>query len=229
MKSFFAALSFLTRLPVPHCWCGGERELGRSLAFFPIVGLLIGAFVAALGELLGLVFPPLVASAILVIALLAVSGGLHLDGLADTADAFFSSRSRERMLEIMRDSRSGPMGVMAVVCVLLIKFSALASAPAAQRWAVLLLMPLAGRAALVVSLQLLPYARAQGGLASIFHAQRSRGLAAWAVTLLAGAGWCALGRAGLVAACATVVVIFLFAACTRRKIGGLTGDTLGAV
>jgi hypothetical protein len=117
VTSFFAALRFLTVLPVPGCWCGGEEALKRSVPFFAVVGLCIGGLAAGMDAAFIRILPPLPVAVLVVIFLMAASGGLHVDGLADTADGFFSSRSRERMLEIMQDSRTGPMGTAAVACV----------------------------------------------------------------------------------------------------------------
>src|SRR5512137_125405 len=122
MKSFLAAIQFLTVIPFPKDYMPREEDLGRSVPFYPIVGLLIGIMAATLGYLMEAVLPPLPAYATILIFLLAISGGLHMDGLADTADGFFSARPRDRILEIMRDSRIGVMGVIAVVCIVLLKF-----------------------------------------------------------------------------------------------------------
>ncbi len=112
---------------------------------------------------------------IAVLLLAALSGGLHLDGLADTADGLFSARSRERMLAIMKDSHIGTMGVLALVFAIGLKVAALSSLTLNARLAVLVLMPLAGRTAMVLMLTTLPYARPDGGLASIFLLKRSGG------------------------------------------------------
>jgi len=227
VKSFLAAVRFLTILPLPRHE-DDSNALGRSIPFFPLVGLLIGLVVAALDYALGLVFPRLLTSGFTVVALIAVSGGLHIDGLADTADGFLSSRPRERVLEIMRDSRAGPMGVTAVVCVILLKFAALASIANDGRTAAVFLMPLAGRCALTVSLAILPYARQEGGLVTAFRngVKPLHGL--WAVCVLALSGWITMGLEGLVIAGVSLAVTLLFSAYSDSRIGGLTGDTLGA-
>ncbi|MDD4889129.1 MAG: adenosylcobinamide-GDP ribazoletransferase [Phycisphaerae bacterium] len=229
MKSFLAAIRFLTILPVPGTWGTDERSLASSVPFFPIVGLLLGGLAAAVA--FGLQFiaaPPMVTAALLVIVLLAFSGGLHMDGLSDTADGFLSSRPRERILEIMKDSHVGAMGVIAIVCVLTLKFAALASvATKANLWAVALLTPLAGRAAIVVQMALLPYARPTG-LGLVFSQGRRSLSANWSIAILAVAGFVTLHWAGLVIAGATVLAAMLFAAWSYRKIGGATGDTFGA-
>jgi adenosylcobinamide-GDP ribazoletransferase len=228
MKRFIAALQFLTILPLPGGVNPGERVLGGSLPFFPVVGLLIGAAIALADWWLGRVFPIGVASVVTVILLIAVSGGLHIDGLADTADGFFSARPRERILAIMKDSRTGPMGVVAIVCVIALKIALIASVAGPWRWWVLLMMPFAGRCALIIHIALLPYVRPEGGLAAIFHRNRSRGHALWALTALLASGFLAGGLPGLIAGAAAFLAALLLAAYTLRRIGGLTGDTLGA-
>jgi adenosylcobinamide-GDP ribazoletransferase len=130
------------------------------------------------------------------------------------------------MLEIMRDSRSGPMGVMAICGVLLLKVTALAAVPSPLRPAAIMLMPLAGRTALTVSLTLLPYARSEGGLAGVFRPSRFQGLLA--VALLTFGAWLLQGTPGLATAAACLAVMLLLVAWSKRKIGGFTGDTLGA-
>ncbi len=227
MKRFLAAIQFLTILPLPRGLCPDERALGGSLPFFPVVGLGIGAAVAAIDWGLGLLFPVGVTSVLAVILLIAASGGLHLDGLADTADGFFSSRPRELILDIMRDSRTGPLGVAAIVCLVALKIALIASVAAPARAWVLLLTPVAGRCALLIHMALLPYVRPEG-LAQVFHWNRSPVHALWALTFLIAAGGLAGGVPGLVAGGVSFLFALLFTAYVRRRIGGFTGDTLGA-
>lgn len=228
MKSFFAALQFLTVIPFPFSWGGGEKELGRSVWFFPVVGLVIGILLAGFDWGVGHLLPSFPASVLAVLFLLGISGGLHLDGLADTADGFLSSRPKERILEIMKDSRTGPMGAAAIVMSLLLKVALFTALAGTLRWRMLLMAPLAGRCALVTLMAVLPYAKAEGGLGSVFLKSKSPLNAAWALVVLLGVGWFAASWAGLVAGFASFVVTLLFAGHCYRKIGGLTGDTLGA-
>jgi adenosylcobinamide-GDP ribazoletransferase len=227
MKRVLAAIQFLTILPLPRGLAPDERALGGSLPFFPVVGLGIGAAVAVIDWGAGFLFPVGVTSVLAVILLIAASGGLHLDGLADTADGFFSSRPRERILEIMRDSRTGPMGVAAIVCAVALKIALIASVAAPTRAWVLLLTPVAGRCALLIQMALLPYVRPEG-LARVFHQNRSPVHALWALTFLIAAGGVAGGIPGVVAGGVSFLFALLFSAYVRRRIGGLTGDTLGA-
>ncbi|MBM3334269.1 adenosylcobinamide-GDP ribazoletransferase [Candidatus Sumerlaeota bacterium] len=228
MRQFLAALRFLTIVPVPGSLGRGEEDLAGSVSFFPLVGVLIGLFAAAVASVFGEILPQFPASVLTVIAFVAASGGLHLDGLSDTADAFFSARDRERMLRIMKDSHIGPMGVIAIVSVLLLKVAALASVPPEAMWRAAFLMPVAGRTALVVTMAVLPYARPEGGLGTPFYRKRPRGSALWAMVVLVVASWLMSQQWGLAAAGAAMVVVLVFAAYTYRKIGGATGDTLGA-
>lgn len=139
-----------------------------------------------------------------------------------------SARARERILEIMKDSHVGAMGVIAIVCTLLVKFAAMASLPPGRLWAAAMLMPLAGRGMMVMLMALLPYAR-EKGLGNVFYQGKHYGAAVWSVSLLAGMGWMAMGAGGVAAAAACVLATLVFARCCHGKIGGATGDTFGAV
>lgn len=226
MKPLWLAIGFLTVLPAPQV-ADAERVLGRSLLYFPLVGLLLGGLLggAALG--LGGILPPLPLAALLVALEALLTGGLHLDGLADAADGLLSRRPGEAALEIMRDSRIGAMGAMALVLALLLKVCALAAVPVGLLPACALLMPVVGRAAILVNLGLLPYARADG-LGTGFFAVRS----SWHIVLgLATAlafGFLAGGVRGLAAGAGACLLALGWAGLCRRRLGGATGDTLGA-
>ena len=226
LQPLLAALQFLTVIPA-----GGhvpQEALGRALPWFPVVGLIIGigaGLAYALALLLGL--PPPAASLVGVLVLSGLSGFLHLDGVADTADGFFSARPREKILDIMRDSHVGTMGVVGLFAILGLKWAALASMPPDTAWKALVLAPVLGRAAQVCSMTLLPYVRSSGGLASIFINNRSRSNMYWALGI---AGIAALfgGGAGVAALVLGALAAFLFSLWCMRKIGGITGDTVGA-
>ncbi len=230
MKSLVAALQFLTICPLVVRIPCDERQIGRSAVWFPLIGLLVGGLLALLDHAALILFGPLIASVLSIIGLVAVSGGLHADGLADTADGFLSARTKDRILEIMRDSRIGAMGVLAIIATFALKCVALASVPPDHRWQILLLMGLAGRCSMTMQLTLLPYARSAGGLCSLFLAHR-RPADAWlaCLALLVGCGWI-LGspQDGLLLACACGATLLAFCLWCLKKIGGLTGDTLGA-
>jgi adenosylcobinamide-GDP ribazoletransferase len=227
MKRLLAAMRFLTILPLPGTCGTRETDLARSVPFFPIVGVLLGGFAALMAWAASLVAPSILAGAAVVVLLLTFSGGLHLDGLSDTADGLLSSRPRQQALEIMKDSHAGAMGVMAIVCVLLLKFASLASVRQEWFWRAACLMPLAGRCTIVIHMALLPYVR-PGGLGSVFSTDRRYLAAVEASVVLLAACWVVLGAAGWVVAGTCFAVALGLAAYFRHRIGGATGDTFGA-
>lgn len=242
-----AAFQFLTRLPVPVKLHYDDALFRRSVVFYPLVGAVIGILLGAVGLLLQGWLSPGVTAALLLVLWIAMTGGLHLDGLMDTADGIFSYRSREQMLEIMKDSRVGAMGVIACVLLLLCKWTLLQQwQPFAPRGAlfVLPLVALWSRWYMVVAIACWPYARqgqaGGGGLGSFFRGLGAKHLIAhtllalllsWMLVPLTGEplfslhGFVIIGSAvvtsGIVGA---LMSVFL-----ARKLGGLTGDTYGAL
>jgi len=228
VKSCAAAFRFLTIIRLPSTFGDDAEDLEASVIFFPLVGSVLGLAAAAAAWLLWQLFPPFAASSMLVVLLFSFSGALHLDGLADTADGFFSSRPREMILEIMRDSRIGVMGVAALFAVLLLKVSSLSAMDGSKALKAAFIIPLAGRCTMVVMMRLLPYVRSQGGLGTRFYA-RINGLPAYlGVTVLLLLCFVVYGYAGLALAGLVLAVLLLFSLFCFRKIGGATGDTLGA-
>jgi adenosylcobinamide-GDP ribazoletransferase len=227
--SLLTAIQFLTVIPFPKSFVAGEKELEKCVPFFPVVGLLIGIIVAAVDHLIGMILPPFPASVITVMVMTGISGGLHMDGLADTADGFFSARPRNKILEIMRDSRTGVMGVIAVVFVIAMKVSLVMSLSLPFRFGIVMLMPLAGRCSLVMMMTALPYVRTEGGLVTAFSKGKIRLGVLWSAVFLIVAGWIAAQWIGIAASLSSILMTALFSVYCFRKIGGYTGDTLGAV
>jgi len=224
MRGLFAAIGFLTRLPLPARAFDGTATPSAQLAWYPVVGLLIGGLLWCLGWLLSGA-PPLLAASLLLLAWVALTGALHLDGLADSADAWVGGLGdRERTLAIMKDPRSGPIGVTAIVLVLLLKFATLASVP--QPSAMLWLAPLLGRAVLTAAFMCTPYVRSGGIGSGLVGESRSASVLALllAVMVASFAGWHGLW---------TILATALLFACWRwaclRRLGGMTGDTCGAL
>lgn len=230
-RLFFATLSFMSRLPVPQRWSQG-LDLDRYVSgviTFPVIGLLLGA-------ISGLVFMivqawcgiPLAAFfTVLVLALL--TGGFHLDGLADTCDGIFSARRREKMLEIMRDSRLGTHGGLALIFVLLAKVLTLSELALRDvpMLAAIASACVAGRAASVLMMYRHRYAREEG-LGNLFIGKISF-RQTWVTLVIAGALVAAmLGMHGLRALLVTFIAIFILGQLLKRTLGGQTGDTLGA-
>ncbi len=224
-----AAIRFLTVFPLPGKLGTTTEELASSIGFFPLTGALIGCVAALAAFLLQLFLPPLVSAVLLVCLLAACSSALHLDGLADTADGFFSSRPQQRILEIMRDSATGAMGVIVLVLVLLCKTACLGTMDFSRLSAAVFLMPLAGRVAILLLMALQPYARSEGGLATLFYAKSTKRSAVFGTLFFALFAFSFAGLRGGVTVLAVVMLSFVFGRYCRRRIGGATGDTLGAV
>jgi len=224
----WAAIGFLTIFPLPALCRQTEDDLPRSVPLFPVMGLLIGGFVGGCAYFSSPLLPPFVAVVAYVILLAIVHGGLHVDGLADTGDGFFSHRKKERILEIMRDTRIGTYGCLTVVSVLALKVAGLASMPA-DVWAkTLFVAPLAGRCSMVLMLVILPSARTEG-MGVLFKRGRSFWEVLWALSVLLLAAWCLLQWRGLIAIGAVLVLSVAFMMMCQSKIKGFTGDTLGAL
>ncbi|HEU4328758.1 MAG TPA: adenosylcobinamide-GDP ribazoletransferase [Roseiflexaceae bacterium] len=221
------ALRFLTILPVPGTATTSEAGIARAIPLFPVAGAVIGALLAGLGVLAGFLWSDLARAALLVVAWGIVTAGLHLDGVADTFDAVMSWRPRERKLEIMKDSRIGTMGALALAAVLGLKLVWLAEAGANWLPAVLL-APALGRWADIYGIFWFPPAR-EGGLGRSFQSLVRRPdflhatLSTVVLALLLG------GLRGLAALLLVWGVTHLLARWWTRDLGGLTGDTYGAL
>lgn len=246
MKAFLLALQFLTCLPVSLRSGPNPADWGRSALAYPVIGLLIGLLLAGLQHLIGHA-DPLLQAALLTATWALITGGLHLDGLADSADAWVGGHGdRERTLAIMKDPRSGPAAVSTVVLTLLLKFAALAvlakagaydpaqagfmacsgSESPCGAWPALLLAPVLGRSTLVALLLTTAYVR-PGGMGSAISAHLPRTAAVLALLLVAAGGLLA-GQAGALALAAAVAAWLILRWMMMRRLGGMTGDTLGA-
>ncbi|CAI8759940.1 Adenosylcobinamide-GDP ribazoletransferase [Pseudomonas sp. IT-232MI5] len=227
MLPLWIALQFLSSLPIRLPGMPEPEQLGRSLLFYPLVGLLFGLILWALN--LALSGAPLLHAALLLTAWVVLSGALHLDGLADSADAWLGGfGDRERTLTIMKDPRSGPIAVVTLVLVLLLKFAALLALIEQQQGLALIIVPLLGRAALLGLFLTTPYVRAGGlGQALADHLPRKAGWWGLGVSALV----CVLiaGFSAVVALVIAVVVFVWLRQVMMRRLGGTTGDTAGAL
>jgi adenosylcobinamide-GDP ribazoletransferase len=226
-EGLVTAVRFLTIVPAPGREAGGTDALGRAAGWFPPVGLGLGALLVVGDRLLAFVFPQLL-SALLVLALWkCLSGGIHLDGLADCLDGLAGS-SPERSLAIMRDSRVGVFGVLSLILLLMIEWVALAELPPEQRWRTLLLAPMVGRFAPVLLARLSVPATPGYGQGAAFI----KGVTTWAV--VAGGGMILIAAGlllwpwGLAVTAAGLVVAWGGVRLLSSRLGGITGDGLGA-
>lgn len=227
LRSFCIALQLLTRLPTPRCDYDAQSA-GRSLLSYPLVGVLLGALIAATGWSLSSLFPPLPLAALLLVLWVLLTGALHLDGLADSADGWLGGHGDcEKTLRIMHDPQSGPAGIVAVVMVLLLKFAALGVLIERHDWLALASVPLLARTLALLLFLVTPCARPDGMAASL-AAQLPRG-GAWGMVLLGGAaaGYGAHAHPWLLPA--AFVAFFLLRRLMMVRINGMTGDTTGAL
>lgn len=236
MRPFLIALQFLTRLPVrlgsdPDADLDAgldDKDTSRSLIYYPLVGLLIGALLAALAWILNDT-PALLGAALVLVAWVLITGGLHLDGLADSADAWAGGLGdRDKTLAIMKDPYCGPAGVVSIVLVLLIKFAALHALLEAGNLTVVLLAPALGRTVLQLLFLTTPYVRRQG-LASALAINLPRRPIAWVIAAVVVAVFFLVGSNGLWLMLTVILVAALLRTVMMRRIGGMTGDVAGAL
>lgn len=222
------ALVFLTRIPVPVDFEPGPKDWGESVFFFPWVGLIIGLLMAVLCALLRGADAGLVAALSLIVWAL-TTGGLHLDGLADAADAWIGGfGDREKSLAIMKDPRSGPMAIMVMILVLLTKYAALKAAIEQDAWEGIIGAPVLGRAAILLMLLTTPYVRPEGiGIAHADYLPR-RACKLLLLVIMAVAVW-QLDWWSAVALFSLLGAGFIgLRKLLLGRLGGATGDTLGA-
>ncbi len=229
MKLFVLTLRFLTRIPIPFYedTILSSEEFSKGIVYYPLIGLILGLcnslvfyFFASLGY-------GVFAAVSTVLVEILLTGAFHLDGLADTCDALFSSRNRERMLEIMRDSRVGTNGVVAITFDILLKIALIICLEGNMVWRYLLLAPVAGKM-ITPFLMHSVYARKEAGLGSIYLREKYNAPMIFSMVagiLLIGIG---LGFLGIFPILITFFGAYLFRCYCKKKINGMTGDTLGA-
>src|SRR5436190_2947137 len=226
MRAIVAAFAFLTRLPV---WRGPLRDadLGRSVSFFPLVGLVLGLTLTGLGAALAGNLPPWLIAVLLATLLAVLTGGLHLDGFADVFDALAGGRGdRARTLEIMRDSRIGAQGAAALNLLLIAKVAALAQVAERRDLLALLAFPTVARWLAALLVVWFPYVRAEG-FGRAFSGEAGRAQAGVA-TAIAAVVVAVLGAPLVLPTLGTAAVVLGFAFWLHRRLGGMTGDVYGA-
>ncbi|KJS11151.1 MAG: hypothetical protein VR67_15540 [Peptococcaceae bacterium BRH_c8a] len=226
MKSFFFALQHLTRIRL-YKGAFDDRAFGRSPVFFPIVGLILGLLLWLAKVFFGFVFPGPLVAALLVVTMAVLTGGIHLDGFMDTMDGVLSGRSREKKLEIMRDSRVGAFGALSLVCLLLLKFTALMTMPGEYFGVAIIMATVISRWAMVYVIAQFPYARREGlgELVAQYTGSRELLIATACTVVICVA---AAGLAGLVLLLGAWCWAHLFGRWMTAGLGGVTGDVYGA-
>jgi adenosylcobinamide-GDP ribazoletransferase len=232
-REFVAALRFLSVLPLPGTTHLFDKDaLGNRIivgsAYFPLVGLILALILWAVIALCSFAVPPLVIAALVVVGEVILTGGLHLDGLMDSSDGLFGGNTRERRLEIMRDSRVGSFGILGSICLLILKFACIASLPLhTLPFALLITLP-TSRWCMVLALHVFPSARTTG-LGALFKQAMAlqHVLVAAAVALLIVI---AAGRlAGIGVWILASGITLALGSWLTRQLGGLTGDSYGAI
>lgn len=228
MKRFILILQFLTRIPVNLSIDVKEGDFGKGIVYFPIVGFIIGLLNLLVYLFISYFLREDIAKAFVVLFNVLVTGGLHLDGLADTCDGIFSARSKERMLEIMRDSRIGTNGSIAIFFDLFLRWILLNNLNSYQSMKVIVIAPIISRALMSLVIYKAPYARPGEGLGKLFigHLNLSRTL----ITLIIGCGlsFAILKISAVIIIFFNIILVYLYRKYITKKIGGMTGDTLGA-
>lgn len=234
MKNFITGLQFLTRIHIARESEWTPERFGRSVKFFPLIGAIVGMILVLMNQLFAeylpfasIYMPPHVLVTLLLVANILLTGGLTCDGFMDTMDGIFSGRSKERMLEIMKDSRVGANGVMAFILLILLKWSLLLDLSPLLLPTTLFVMPLLGRFAMVIGITLFPYARPDGiGKAFAKYADKATLYTSLVLTLLM---LILVGKQALISMAVVSICTVVFARFVTNLIGGLTGDIYGAI
>ncbi len=230
-----AALRFLTVIPIPGRREISAEEAGASLGYFPLVGLFLGAILAGIDWSLSLILPSSIVNAVIIIALLLLTGALHIDGFIDTCDALFGRRTVQERWQIMSDSRVGGFGVVGAFCLLLLVYVSLGGIAEAYKMVALILMPALSRWSMVYAIFAFPYAK-PAGLGKTFKQQANWRKLVLATSLVLASTLGVLIIKGLVmmfAGLALIFMVWLIAAVLglflQRKFAGLTGDSYGTI
>ncbi|NVN89707.1 MAG: adenosylcobinamide-GDP ribazoletransferase [Desulfuromonadales bacterium] len=228
MRLYIIAMQFLTIIPLPFNLEWRKDDLGRSLALFPLAGLTIGALLAGINWLIAPLLAKPLTDALLITALAAMTGALHMDGLADVFDGIAARGSRERFLAIMKDSNVGAIGAVGLVLGILLKWQALVAISAEHTWQALLFFPTLARYCQVQTIVGARRARQDGlGSAMIAGAGFGRLLVAAGVTL--AIAWFLLEVNGVLVLAGAMLASWLIRAWFNRKLGGITGDVIGCI
>jgi adenosylcobinamide-GDP ribazoletransferase len=228
MRLYLIALQFLTIIPLPFDTRCQKEDLGRATACFPLVGLSIGGLLVGLNWLIEPWLNRPLTAVLLITTLAAVTGALHLDGLADVCDGLAARGSRERFLAVMKDSNVGAVGAVGLVLGLMLKWQALLAVPAGITWQALLLFPAMGRFGPVLAMAGANHARQDGLGAAFIQGMTSRHLLG-ALFITVAACLTVLPVKGLLALTAVFALTLIIKGYFRNRLGGLTGDIIGCI
>ena len=232
MTPFWIALQFLTTLPTPRINTYGDQEMGQSVLFYPLAGLIIGLILGVFSLLLTQysidnIYGELLNAGLLLALWVALTGALHIDGLADCADAWMGGLGdKEKTLSILKDPTSGPIALTVVILLLLLKWLCLSILLSATSNAYFLLIPALSRSGLLLFFLTLPYVREKGIAATM--AKTLPRQSAFVIIALASSMMILFYPAGILSFIALGLLFWLFHQSLLKRLQGFTGDTLGA-
>lgn len=215
-------------MPVSYRCAEDSQYFQKSVSYFPLIGLLIGILGYMFITLSLQVFPQAVSAALIVLYFSLISGFLHIDGLSDSADGLLSARPKDRSLEIMKDSRVGAMGVVAITAVFLLKYSALSAITPDRIGLAVLFIPIAGRCSILFCMARLQYARGEDGIGYLFYSAESRKSGLLGILIFVISVIIFTPYYGIFLLLFFFGINYLFCAFCKTRIGGATGDILGA-
>lgn len=227
MKHFLIALQFLTVFPV-KLKEAGEKDFGKSLRYFPLVGTIIGLILAVSLFLFSRIFPDIISRLLILVILVVITGAIHLDGFADTCDGLYGSRERRKVLEIMRDSHIGAIGAVGLILLLLLKFGLLYSIPYFLLGRSLIVMATLGRWFQVLACCLCGYAEG-GGKGKYFVKYAKKREFIFSSLFSLAVVTVVMNIKGIALFILSTMVILPIVSYIKRRIGGMTGDTIGAI
>lgn len=222
-------LQFLTTIPLPVRLDVKEEDFGKGLIFAPVIGLIIGGVLAVSYWAASIIFPNYITAILTFSIYILLTGGLHIDGLGDTFDGLFSNRPKERILEIMRDSRVGTNAVIAIVCVILLDIALLSEINRGYIISFLILMPVAGRIGSLIGAGTSKYARSGAGLGKSFIDYCGLKEIIIGLVIYFAMFYSIFNLKGLIISTFPVLTSLIMIKFFSRKINGATGDILGAV
>ena len=239
MKRFISILQFMTRIPI-NIDTGFDEEFHKTITYFPLVGLVLGVLIYIIGLVSGIFFDSFITSIIVTLALVILTGGLHIDGLGDTFDAIYSNRDKERILEIMKDSRLGTNSLLAIMFTILIKIGVIVTFLNRGMSYMIAIMPMVSRLVVILLARKTESPR-ENGMGNVFIGKATIPMiiVGLVYTLILSAGFLyiinGMSVAGMYAPMGCIgigivvaaIAMLLIKRSSNKKIGGITGDVLG--
>jgi adenosylcobinamide-GDP ribazoletransferase len=229
LKRIILMIQFLTRIPIKTTLDVTEEDFGKGLAFAPFVGLVIGVVLYLIYLVFKNTFPVYLISTVIVVCYLMLSGGIHMDGLGDTFDGVFSGRSKEKVMEIMKDSRTGTFGVLALISIILLDVSLLSMLIPLCDGTIIIIFPILGRMGCLIGAGAFDYARKEGLAKSFVHHCSKNEIMIGLIITLVSVVLVMTSFNILIHVAISLIISYLLNLYFSKKLSGITGDTMGAV